>query len=158
MCFGGCGSGIGSCTGSIAYILEKLASFIAMTAVIVCIVMTVTISLGLGVGLGYNYCFVDLRIMKESDLNGTINEGPHTTTHPITERTTLAEKKAEEKTTEKENDRRSMLMSPRPRRILPIPAIRHTISVPLNEDFDFPALLSKLRARNKNVTLEFITT
>ncbi|KAJ8731248.1 hypothetical protein PYW07_004412 [Mythimna separata] len=175
MCFGGCDTGFGNCTGSIAYILEKLASFIAMTAVILCIIITLTISLGLGIGLGYNYCFVDMKIAKDSD--ATDAPRPTFTTEDTVEETTLppveeekktppAEEQTPSPTVDKKNKKttteREMVIEPigppRARRMLPIPVIKPTMSIPLNGEFDFPVLLSKLRGRNKNVTLELIAT
>ncbi|KAL0883004.1 hypothetical protein ABMA27_016492 [Loxostege sticticalis] len=61
-CCGCCGNGF--LFGHLMYILEKLAAFCAMSAIISCIVVTVLISIGIGVGLGYNYCFVDSKTAK----------------------------------------------------------------------------------------------
>ncbi|CAH0691949.1 unnamed protein product [Spodoptera exigua] len=61
---GGCGGGCGSAIGNGLYIVEKLASFFALTAVVICLIITLFIMLGLGVGLGYNYCFVDMKAGK----------------------------------------------------------------------------------------------
>ncbi|KAL0883003.1 hypothetical protein ABMA27_016491 [Loxostege sticticalis] len=61
-CCGCCGNGF--LFGHLMYILEKLAAFCAMSAIISCIVVTVLISIGIGVGVGYNYCFVDSKTAK----------------------------------------------------------------------------------------------
>ncbi|KAL0838694.1 hypothetical protein ABMA28_016764 [Loxostege sticticalis] len=61
-CCGCCGNGF--LFGHLMYILEKLAAFCAMSAIISCIVVTVLISIGIGVGVGYNYCFVDSKTSK----------------------------------------------------------------------------------------------
>ncbi|XP_028166087.1 uncharacterized protein LOC114356900 [Ostrinia furnacalis] len=64
---GCCGNGF--VFGHLMYILEKIAAFCAMSAIISCIVVTVLVSIGLGVGIGYNYCFVDMKHTRLDAVN-----------------------------------------------------------------------------------------
>ncbi|PZC81499.1 uncharacterized protein LOC124637876 [Helicoverpa zea] len=139
MC-GGCSAACGNQIGNVVYVLEKLASFAALTAIVLCIITTVAISLGLGVGLGYNYCYVDLKVMTEE---------------PLAANSANLLRTMEEPTDLPPNFRRSQGTSAR--RTMALPPIKNTMALPLNGEYDFPSLISKLRSRNKNVTLELIT-
>ncbi|XP_026736904.1 uncharacterized protein LOC113500345 [Trichoplusia ni] len=151
MCCSGCCNGCGECTGNIVYIMEKLASFAALTAVVICVMITIAVTLGLGIGLGYNHCFVDLRVKSDDSQNPSamrqsLRDGEDLRRHSEKLRRENEIPKRTFSTTEESA-----------RRTYPLPAIKHTMAIPLNREIDFPALLSKLRNRNRNVTLELIT-
>ncbi|XP_022814194.1 uncharacterized protein LOC111347990 [Spodoptera litura] len=138
---GGCG-GCGTTIGNWLYIFEKLASFVALTAVVMCLVLTLCIMLGLGVGLGYNYCYVDLKVMKPGSSSGSRRSG----------------QELDETSLETQDFRRNMeATAPLPQRTVTLPTIKATMQIPLNGEIDLAALFSKLRGRNRNVTLELVT-
>ncbi|XP_035454386.1 uncharacterized protein LOC118278989 isoform X2 [Spodoptera frugiperda] len=143
MCCGG-GGGCGGCGTSIGnwlYVFEKLASFCALTAVVICLILTLCIMLGLGIGLGYNYCYVDLRVRKPS--SGSARRSGE---------------ELDEPSLETEDFRRRMDTTyPVSQRTTTLPTIKATMQIPLNGEIDLEALFSKLRGRNRNVTLELIT-
>uniref|UniRef100_A0A2A4J309 Uncharacterized protein n=1 Tax=Heliothis virescens TaxID=7102 RepID=A0A2A4J309_HELVI len=135
----GCGASCGYQIGNLVYVFEKLASIVALTAVVVCIMITVAVSLGLGMGLGYNYCTVDLKVMPDSGKSDT------------------SQLRTRDELTEPPPNLRRTQSTTGARRTMPLPSVKNTIALPLNGEYDFPSLLSKLRARNKNVTIELIT-
>ncbi|KAF9421175.1 hypothetical protein HW555_002887 [Spodoptera exigua] len=120
-----------------------MASFFALTAVVICLIITLFIMLGLGVGLGYNYCFVDMKAGKLDSGGSALRSGED----------------FEEANMDIENMRRSMgtAATSLPRRTITLPTIKATMRIPINSEIDLEALFSKLRGRNKNVTLELIT-
>ncbi|CAD0201240.1 unnamed protein product [Chrysodeixis includens] len=149
MCCSGCCSGCGECTGNLVYIMEKLASFAALTAVVICVMLTIAVTLGLGIGLGYNHCFVDLRVKSDD------SPGPSNSLREALRDGEDLRKHSEKLRRQNEIPKRTTTLSPR--RTFPLPAIKHTMAIPLNREIDFPVLLEKLRNRNRNVTLELIT-
>ncbi|XP_075978385.1 uncharacterized protein LOC142978041 isoform X2 [Anticarsia gemmatalis] len=136
----------GSCAGHILVVTERLVSICAVTSVVVCIMLTLAVTMGVGVGLGYNYCFVDLKV-----------NGGTTPSLPDSLRRGDERDEPREVIITEGSYRRS------PATVVPVtPSTdstlrKYTLTLALHGNVDFPALLSKLRARNKNVTLELVT-
>nr|CAB3508747.1 unnamed protein product [Spodoptera littoralis] len=90
----------------------------------------------------YNYCYVDLKVVKPGSSSGSRRSG----------------QELDETSLETQDFRRNMeTTAPLPQRTVTLPTIKATMQIPLNGEIDLAALFSKLRGRNRNVTLELVT-
>ncbi|XP_004932235.1 uncharacterized protein LOC101739093 [Bombyx mori] len=128
---------------NVTYILERLASCCALTAVVSCIVATLTIMLGVGVGLGYNYCFVDMKLNEVKPTTSTSTLAPRR--RVFSENAHYNSEFVEVKRTQKPE---------RPTRSI---KIQSTIVLSRRHWDSLPSLISKLKNRRKNFTLELLT-
>ncbi|CAB3220669.1 unnamed protein product [Arctia plantaginis] len=146
---GGCG-GIPFCTGNLFVIAERVISYVALTAVVCCIVILFAISLGIGIGLGYNYCVVDLKVQSYSQKPPALRSGSD---ESVDEIPNDSRRRLVSSSTSSATDAVATVTVTAPA----VAADKYTLTLPLHGNMDFAALLAKLRARNKNITLELVT-
>ncbi|XP_072948831.1 uncharacterized protein [Epargyreus clarus] len=160
-----CGSSkLGYFIGNLIYIIEKLASCCAVTAVVTCLITTLMLMLAFGIGIGYNYCFVDFKTRQDAPPDRVT----YTTTPPTIPIINSPPEIFSDKTTIKTTKddfvlppikrkssilRRKMKDTHVTASLMPV---KRTVVVPLDVGVDLSSLLSKIRALNKNVTLEIV--
>ncbi|KAJ0176518.1 hypothetical protein K1T71_007697 [Dendrolimus kikuchii] len=135
----GCESVIGNAIGNTLYVLERIASCCAFTALVTCIIASLTVILGFGIGLGYNYCLVEVKTPKAGGSGDITSNTTNTTSKPgdrILRRFDLSDYAIN-----------SMAMDS-------TTGIEPTMRIPMNSAVDFLGLLSKIREFKKPVTLE----